>query len=96
MWSSTILISSAWWSSKRPLSASTSAARLDRILPLAKLARTCGSRSPAMSASIIARPETPKMSVATVDTLISASSSSFSTRCLCRERSSVNCTRKRV
>ena len=37
----------------------------------------------------MARPDAPKMSVATVDSLINASSNSFSTRCLCRERSSV-------
>ena len=43
-------------------------------------ASTLGSRSPAISAAIIARPETPKMSEATTDSLMQASSSSFSTR----------------
>ena len=48
-----------------------------------------------MRASIIARPETPMMSVATVESLISASSSSLS-RCTCRERSSTRSIRSRV
>ncbi|MGI8701397.1 MAG: hypothetical protein ACR2JU_09365 [Nocardioidaceae bacterium] len=46
-------------------------------------ARTFGSRSPAIMAAIIARPKTPKtpkMSEATTDNLMHASSSSFSTR----------------
>ena len=43
-------------------------------------ARTFGSRSPAIIAAIIARPDTPKMSEATTDSLMQASSSSFSTR----------------
>ena len=47
-------------------------------------AKTLGSRSPAINASIIARPDTPKMSEATTDSLIQASSSSFSTRCFSR------------
>ena len=59
MWSRRILASSAWWSSKRPVSAATSAARLPRIRPLASSASTLGSRWPAMSASSMARPETP-------------------------------------
>ena len=46
----------------------------------ASWASTFGSRSPAISAAIIARPETPKMSLATTRSLIWASSSSFSTR----------------
>lgn len=36
-------------------------------MPNANSARTRGSRSPAMSASSIARPDLPKMSVATVE-----------------------------
>ena len=53
---------------------------LARILARASWASTLGSRSPATSAAIIARPETPKMSEATTDSLMQASSSSFSTR----------------
>jgi hypothetical protein len=45
-----------------------------------QLREDLGSRSPATSAASMARPETPKMSLATTDSLIWASSSSFSTR----------------
>ena len=53
---------------------------LARILARANGASTLGSRSPAIRAAIIARPETPKMSVATTESLMQASSRSFSTR----------------
>jgi hypothetical protein len=46
-----------------------------------QLRQGLGSRSPATSAASIARPETPKMSEATTDSLIWASPGSFSTRC---------------
>ena len=42
-----------------------------------QLGQHLGSRSPAMSAASIARPETPKMSEATTDSLMWASSSSL-------------------
>jgi hypothetical protein len=74
----------------------TRAARLTRIRPRASSASSVGSRCPAMSASIIARPETPMMSVATVESLIRASSRSFSSRCTCRERSWSRSNRNRV
>ena len=45
-----------------------------------QLGEHLGSRSPATSAASIARPDTPKMSEATTDSLMQASSSSFSTR----------------
>src|SRR5512132_1146711 len=77
IWSSSILASSPWWASKRPVNAATSAACLPRSRPLASPASTLGSRWPAMSASSMARPETPMMSVATLDSLIRASSSSL-------------------
>jgi hypothetical protein len=53
---------------------------LARILARAICASTFGSRSPPIRAAIIARPETPKMSEATTDSLMQASSRSFSTR----------------
>ena len=71
----------AWWSEKRPTKASSNWAVLARSRVRAKRARTLGSRSPATSAASIALPETPKTSEATTDSLIWASSSSFSTRC---------------
>src|SRR5665811_2213734 len=74
----------AWCCPKRPTSAWVSALILVRIRPLAIWARTCGSRSPAISASSIARPDTPRMSVATEEILIPASSSSFSSRAASR------------
>jgi hypothetical protein len=43
----------------------------------ASCASTLGSRSPATSAASIARPDTPKMSLATTESLIWASSSSL-------------------
>ena len=53
---------------------------LRRMLDRASSASTLGSRSAPINAVIIARPETPKMSEATTDSLRQASSSSFSTR----------------
>src|SRR5829696_5088104 len=63
--------SSALCSPKRPRSAWRSWGSFLRSLPLASSARTLGSRSPATKASSIARPETPRTSVAT-ETLLDA------------------------
>ena len=60
--------------------ASSSRAVLRRILPRAISARTLGSRSPAMTAVSMSRPETPWMSLITLDSFRCASSSSFSQR----------------
>jgi len=59
---------------------STNCGILARIRVRAISASTFGSRSAAIKAAIICRPETPKMSEATTDSLMQASSSSFSTR----------------
>ncbi len=49
-----------------------------RIRDLASWAKTAGSRSPAIIVAIIARPDTPpKMSLATTESLMQASSRSF-------------------
>ena len=56
-------------------------------------ARVRGSRCPAISAAIIARPDTPNMSLTTTDSLICASSSSFSARCFSAVRSAIRSTR---
>src|SRR5215213_5556068 len=77
MLSSIIRKITAWWSVKNPRSASSSAAILTRSRRLASCASTLGSRCPPISASSIARPETPKMSLATELSLIWASSSSL-------------------
>src|SRR5664280_2603298 len=54
-----ILVSrNAWWSLNRPTNASSSWLILTRMRARASCARTFGSRSPAISAAIIARPET--------------------------------------
>ncbi len=66
-----ILVSrNAWWSSNRPVNASSNAPIFPRIEPRASCARTFGSRYPETNAAIIAWPETPKMSEATTDSLI--------------------------
>jgi hypothetical protein len=83
----------AWWSVKNPLNASCSAVVLARSRPLAIAARICGSRWPAIRACIIARPDTPNRSLTTEDSLIWASSSSFSTRCISRPRSRISARR---
>src|SRR6266542_554770 len=90
MLSSIIRRITAWWSLKNPRSASSSAAILARSRRRASWASTLGSRCPATSASSIARPDAPKMSVATELSLICASSSSFSTRCISRVRSRIS------
>jgi hypothetical protein len=72
---------------KNPRNASSSRSVFLRAVPLANRASDHGSRWPAISASIIARPETPWMSLSTDEILIWASSSSFSTRCISRLRS---------
>jgi hypothetical protein len=51
--------------------------KLARSRPLASSASTWGSRSPATSASSIARPEAPSTSVATESSLMPASSKVF-------------------
>jgi hypothetical protein len=53
-----------------PVNASSRTLRLARIRPRASCASSLGSRSPAISAASICRPETPKMSLATTDSLI--------------------------
>jgi hypothetical protein len=71
---------------QRPCSKTAS---LDRMLPRASCASALGSRWPAMSAASIWRPETPKMSLITLESLIWASSSSCSSRWVSRVRSRV-------
>jgi hypothetical protein len=73
--------SSACSGSKRPSSASLSAGIFLRSLPRARSASTSGSVVPRTSASSIARPETPRMSVATQSSLIPVSSSVLCSRC---------------
>lgn len=65
-------------------------------VPLARSASVSGLRSPRMSASIISRTDIVVIFDATAVTLISASSSSFSSRCQWRVRSRVRSTRVRV
>ena len=70
----------AWWSLKRPRSASLSWGIFFRITPSACSARTSGSRSPATRALSMMRPETVIMSDATTSSLMPASSRVFSVR----------------
>jgi hypothetical protein len=83
----------AWCSPKFPVNASTSWGIFGRILARAISASTCTSRSPSISAVSMARPDTPRMSVATQDSLIPASSSSFSSRWASRVRSAARVAR---
>ena len=83
----------AWWSVNCPTNACSNVPILPRIEERASCASTRGSRCPATSASSIARPDTPKMSEATTDSLICASSSSFSTRFFSPVRSAISATR---
>ena len=75
--------------SKRPSSASRSAGSFWRSLPLASSASTAGSVVPATSASSIARPEAPRMSVATQSSLIPVSSRILCSRFASRWRSPI-------
>jgi hypothetical protein len=68
-------------------------AELARIRPRASRVSTLGLRSPAMSAASICRPDTPKLSLATTDSLIWASSSSFSARCFSAVRTATRSAR---
>ena len=69
---------------------------LDPQPSFGQLGEYVGSRSPAIMAASMARQETPMMLVATDDSLIRASSSSFSTRWMWRDRSPVRSARSRV
>src|SRR3954453_9471714 len=82
-------ITSAWWASKRPSSACLSAGSLARSLPLANSASTSGSVVPATSASSIARPDAPRMSVATQSSLMPVSSKALCSRLASRWRSAI-------
>ena len=62
----------------------------------ANCASTLGSRSPPINAAIIGRPDTPKMSEATTESLMQASSSSFSARFFSAVRAATRSIRYRV
>lgn len=91
-----IRVKNAWCSLNRPVSASVSTGIFDRIRRCARSANTTGSRSPSTRACSIARLETPVMSEATAESLIPASSSSFSSRKISRDRSRMIKVRVRV
>lgn len=80
----------------RPVRAALSWLVLFRELIRARLASTTGSLCPPTIALSMARPETPRMSVATEDSLIPASSRTFSSQLISRPRSRVRFTRVRV
>ena len=96
MWLSAWRARNAWWSVNRPASAPRSMATLGRALPRARSASTAGSRCPAISASIISRPDIVRVRLSTVDTLIPASSRTVSSRLSARTRSRVRFARARV
>jgi hypothetical protein len=71
------------------MNASSNTLILVRILVRAGWAGTAGLRSPATGAASMSRPEVPKMSAASTDTLIWASSDGFSTRCFSAVRAPI-------
>ena len=89
-WSRCIRSISAWCAPKRPSNARRSCGIFGRIRVCASSARASTSRTPAISASSICRAETPRMSETTESSLIPASSSSFCTRWVSRDRSSIS------
>jgi hypothetical protein len=96
IWSSSNWASSPWCSPNMPSSASTRSSCLAFIFPRAKAASTCGSRSPAISARTMSCADIVVSLLATDESLISASSSSFSSRCQHRVRSWTSRVRSRV
>ena len=91
-----VLISKAWMSRNRPVSASSSSLRvaLSRVSPSA--ASAAGLRSPATRASRNRRPLAPNKSEITTEIFSSASSRIFSTRAWCRAWSWASRARVRV
>lgn len=87
IWSRCSRAMNAWWALKRPVRASTSSGILERRVPLARPARTSGSRSPLTRASSIARDETPVRSETTEESLIPEPSKNFSRRWISLVRS---------
>jgi DNA-binding transcriptional LysR family regulator len=77
------------WASKRPSSAALSAGSFLRSWPRARSASTTGSVVPDTSASSIARPDLPIMSVATVSSLIPVSCITLCSRFISRWRSRI-------
>ena len=69
-----------WWALNRPVNASANSALVAFSRPSPSPANTSGSRSPAISASIIRRPDNPLMSLITDDSFNAADSNSFSIR----------------
>ena len=96
MWSRWVAAMKACCSVNVPVNAWTRAGILTLSRPLAKSARTAGSRSPEISAARIARPDTPVIWVATDDSLIPLSSNNFSNRWDSRARSAVKIVLERV
>ena len=89
MWARIADTTSACSELKRPSSASCNAGIFCLSLPLARPARTTGSVVPRQSASSIALPETPRMSVATQSSLIPVSSRILCSRLASRWRSPI-------
>ena len=88
MWPMISLHMKAWCSEKRPLKASSSWGSFERRRDLAIWARTAGSRSPAMSASIMAREDWDHTVEATEVSLMPASWRIFSRRWISLPRAS--------
>jgi hypothetical protein len=96
IWSSSIRASSPWWSSNMPSRASTRSSCLAFIRVRARPASTFGSRWPAIIALIMSLADSVVSLEATLDSLTSAPSSSFSSRWQHRVRSWTRRVRARV
>ena len=96
IWSSNSPASSPWWSSNMPSRAWTRSSCLAFIRARARSASASGSRWPAIIALIMSCAETVVSLLATAETLTSAASSSFSSRCQQRVRSWTSRVRARV
>src|SRR3954447_1359366 len=96
-WASIWATRMPWWATwNSPASASCSAGILLRSRPLASSANSAGSLIPASNASRIARPDLVSRVEATLDSLMPASWSTFSSRWITRVRSSMSTRRWRV
>jgi hypothetical protein len=80
MWANCSASMKRWWASTRPANARSNSGSFSRSRPLASWANSAASVCPATSAAKISRPDLPRMSVATVASLMLAPSSVFCSR----------------
>ncbi len=96
IWSNSAFKRKRWWSVMRPCKARFSSGILPRNCFLASSASVSGSSQPATIAPSMARPETPSTSLATLASLMLASSSTLWMRLTTAARSRISSVRCRV